>query len=150
MERALAYFELALSLSPKRELRSLTSMGVPEDCGVEILTAERLRTDYDPVTRSLLPSTLAQFYDRYGFEAVETPDHLSTMLAFMAQLAALEQSEEVVKAELRFLNVHLVPTLIAAIRTAGCAKARRVLRLALKLALRDKKRLKEALVTVIP
>lgn len=146
----MAYFELALALSPNRELRSLTPMGVPDHCDPASLRAGRLREDYDPVTRSLLPGALAQFYEGRGFEAVDSPDHLSTMLAFMAQLAALGQSEDVVRAQLRFLNVHLVPTLTAAIRAVRCAEARRVLRRALRLALLDGRRLMKVLITGPP
>jgi hypothetical protein len=53
-------------------------------CDVSSLKASVLRKDYDEVTRSLLGKALDEFYKNYGFEARGEPDHLITMLAFMA------------------------------------------------------------------
>jgi hypothetical protein len=53
-------------------------------CDVSSLKASVLRKDYDEVTRSLLGKALDEFYKNYGFETRGEPDHLITMLAFMA------------------------------------------------------------------
>jgi len=103
-ERANLYLLLVLHLLGK--LRDLFTL---DNCDVKELKASKLRRDYDAVTRSLLPKALAEFYNNYGFEAREEPDHLVTMLAFMAQLAR-DESQESLKAQLRFLNSHLIPT----------------------------------------
>lgn len=77
-------------------------------CDVSSLKASVLRKDYDEVTRSLLGKALDEFYKNYGFEAKGEPDHLITMLAFMAHLAR-DYSGESLKIQHRFLNVHLIP-----------------------------------------
>ena len=77
-------------------------------CDVSSLKASVLRKDYDEVTRSLLGKALDEFYKNYGFEAKGEPDHLITMLAFMAHLAR-DYSSESLKIQHRFLNVHPTP-----------------------------------------
>jgi len=103
-ERAGLYLSLVLNLLGK--MRNLFTL---DNCDVKELRASKLRKDYDAVTRSLLPRALAEFYNNYGFETREEADHLVTMLAFMAQLAR-DESQESLKAQLRFLNSHLIPT----------------------------------------
>nr|WP_262373911.1 molecular chaperone TorD family protein [Pyrobaculum arsenaticum] len=80
------------------------------NCDVSEIGASLLREDLDPVTRSLLPKAIAQFYENYGYEVAGEPDSLLAMTAFMAQLAKTP-TEESLKAQLRFLNTHLLPTL---------------------------------------
>lgn len=100
---------------------ALTLMGVEEgavfareigayfdNCDVKSLRASMLRRDYDPVTRSLLPRAIAQFYEESGFEASEEPDSLVAMFSFMAQLAREGVN---LKIQHRFLRAHLIPTL---------------------------------------
>jgi len=77
-------------------------------CDVSSLKASVLRRDYDEVTRSLLGKALDEFYKNYGFEARGEPDHLITMLSFMAHLAR-DYSRDSLKIQHRFLNVHLLP-----------------------------------------
>ncbi len=81
-----------------------------EECDKKALKASVLRLDYDPVTRSLLPRAISEFYERAGFEALDEPDSLITMLAFMAQMARQDCMESI-KIQHRFLRTHLIPTL---------------------------------------
>jgi len=116
-ERAGLYLSLVLNLLGK--MRNLFTL---DNCDVNELKASKLRKDYDAVTRSLLPRALAEFYNNYGFEAREEPDHLVTMLAFMAQLAR-DESQESLKAQLRFLNSHLIPTVKYGVEACPSLKA---------------------------
>ncbi|MFN3384758.1 MAG: hypothetical protein ACK401_07675 [Archaeoglobaceae archaeon] len=83
-------------------------------CNKRDLKASVLREDYDPVTRSLLPKAISEFYERAGFEALDEPDSLVTMLAFMAQMARQDCMESI-KIQHRFLRTHLIPTLSHAV-----------------------------------
>ena len=85
-----------------------------EGCDRRDLKASLLRVDYDPVTRSLLPRAIAELYENTGFEALEEPDSLVTMLAFIAQLAKQGDIESL-KIQHRFLRTHLIPTLARAV-----------------------------------
>ncbi len=108
MDRGAFYLLVFLVLRgevPPREL-GLEELG----CDVSKILASEVRRDLDPVTRSLLPKAIAQFYENYGYEAAEAPDGLVTMVAFMAQLAR-NPAPDSLKAQLRFLNTHLLPTL---------------------------------------
>jgi len=116
-ERAGLYLSLVLNLLGK--MRNLFTL---DNCDVKELKASKLRKDYDAVTRSLLPRALAEFYNNYGFEAREEPDHLVTMLAFMVQLAR-DESQESLKAQLRFLNSHLIPTVKYGVEVCPSLKA---------------------------
>jgi len=116
-ERAGLYLSLVLNMLGK--MRNLFTL---DNCDVKELKASKLRKDYDAVTRSLLPRALAEFYNNYGFEAREEPDHLVTMLAFMAQLARNE-SRESLKAQSRFLNSHLIPTVKYGVEVCPSLKA---------------------------
>ncbi|AFA40048.1 Uncharacterized protein conserved in archaea [Pyrobaculum oguniense TE7] len=108
MERASFYLALFLILRGDVEPRKLGLGAI--NCDVSEIRASLLREDLDPVTRSLLPKAIAQFYENYGYEVAGEPDSLLAMTAFMAQLAKMP-TEESLKAQLRFLNTHLLPTL---------------------------------------
>ncbi len=116
MDRASLYLAMMLALLKIEEgIAFSRAVGANlEECDVEALKASLLRVDYDPVTRSLLPKAIAEFYEEAGFEALEYPDSLVTMLAFMAQLAKQDDMESL-KKQHRFLRVHLIPTLAQAV-----------------------------------
>ena len=116
LDRASLYLAMSLALLGVREgVEFSRELGADlEGCDRRTLRASILRVDYDPVTRSLLPRAIAEFYENAGFEAVEEPDSLVTMLAFIAQLAK-QDSIESLKIQHRFLRVHLIPTLTRAV-----------------------------------
>ena len=116
LDRASLYLAMARALLGVREgVEFSRELGADlEGCDRRILKASILRVDYDPVTRSLLPRAIAEFYENTGFEAVEEPDSLVTMLTFIAQLAR-QDSIESLKIQHRFLRVHLIPTLAHAV-----------------------------------
>lgn len=116
MDRASLYLAMVLALLRVEEGVAFSrAVGANlEGCDVGALKASLLRVDYDPVTRSLLPKAITEFYEEAGFEALEEPDSLVTMLAFMAQLAKNEDVESI-KRQHRFLRVHLIPTLARAV-----------------------------------
>lgn len=115
-DRASLYLAMTLALMDVEEgLRFSKEVGANlEGCDKGSLRASLLRVDYDPVTRSLLPKVIAEFYENSGFESLGDSDSLVTMLAFIAQLARHESMESL-KIQHRFLRVHLIPTLTRAV-----------------------------------
>ncbi|MEM1605279.1 MAG: molecular chaperone TorD family protein [Fervidicoccaceae archaeon] len=79
-------------------------------CDLSALKASFLRKDYDEVTRSFLSRAINEFYENYGYEAKWEPDHIATMLGFMAHLAK-DYSKDSLKIQHRFLSVHVLPLL---------------------------------------
>ncbi|MEM4535297.1 MAG: hypothetical protein QW764_04585 [Desulfurococcaceae archaeon] len=123
LDRASLYLAMALALLGVREgIEFSRELDADlEKCDKKILKASNLRVDYDPVTRSLLPRALSEFYEKNGFEALEEPDSLVTMLAFIAQLAR-QNNIESLKTQHRFLRVHLIPTLAHAVEKCQSLK----------------------------
>ncbi|MEM0439239.1 MAG: hypothetical protein QXX84_05195 [Sulfolobales archaeon] len=104
LDRASLYLAMALAL-----------LGVRE--GVELsreLGADLRNVIGGSSKHRSLPRAIAEFYENTGFEAVEEPDSLVTMLTFIAQLAR-QDSIEPLKIQHRFLRVHLIPTLTHAV-----------------------------------
>lgn len=124
VNRANLYLAMALALLNTEEAIVFSKeLGMTlEGCDRDTLKASILRVDKDPLTRELLPKTIAMFYERAGYEALQDPDDLSTMFAFMAQLARQENTEAL-KVQHRFLRTHLIPTLKYAVeRCSGLRK----------------------------
>ncbi len=115
-DRASLYLVMTLALLGAEEgVAFARKVGADfSDCDLKSLKASSVRMDYDPVTRSLLPKAISQFYQEAGFEALEEPDSLVTMFAFMAQLAR-QGGIDSLKIQHRFLRVHLIPTLAYAV-----------------------------------
>ncbi len=118
VDRSLLYLGIALALLNVEEVFAREIDLDISNCDVKSLRASELRVDYDPVTRSLLPKALAQFYEEAGFEALEEPDSLVAMFSFMAQLARRNEPDDL-KIQHRFLKVHLIPTLKYAVEVCS-------------------------------
>lgn len=123
VNRAYLYLGMTMALLNTKEgalfLKEIG--GSIEECNVKALKASLLRRDYDPVTRSLLSKAIASFYEQAGFEAIEDPDSLITMMAFMAQLAK-QNNFDSLKVQHRFLRTHLIPTLSYAVEKCSGLK----------------------------
>ncbi|MEM0491259.1 MAG: molecular chaperone TorD family protein [Acidilobaceae archaeon] len=126
--RSNVYLALSLFLLGFPEAKNVSyELGIDiSECKLEDLKASKLRLDYDAASRSLLPKAVSDFYERYGFKAQNDADSLVAMLAFMAQLSR-DKSLESIKAQVRFLNVHLIPLLKMAIELNVCPQLIKIL-----------------------
>lgn len=128
--RSQMYLALVLMfLKEPNALRGGKDLGLDlSDCDTNSLKASNLRVDLDPVTRGLIRGAIREFYDNYGYITMSDPDSLVTMLAFMAQLSK-RRDREALLAQIRFLNVHLIPLIKKAIELGICPQLKEVLRL---------------------
>ncbi len=118
-------------------------------------SARDYRVDLDPVSRSLIPKVIEEFYERTGYVIdYEDKGSLKAMIAFMAKLVEdelrymeigdHEKARELRVVQLRFLNTHVKP-LLEGIISAGDESLVKVAKSLLELINNDIELLKEIL-----